>query len=89
MNKNAYEIRLEVLSLAHSDSWNTYHQKLDVLREHDQRVMEDYYKKMDVDRRTPLPNPTCNTEAIDALIPSTDDIKARAAELYRFVEGVS
>jgi hypothetical protein len=88
MNKNAYEIRLEVLSLAHSDSWNTYHQKLDVLREHDNRVMEDYYKKLEVDHNTPLPTISFTAEVIDALIPSTADIKARATELYRFVEGV-
>ncbi len=86
MNKNAYEIRLEVLSLAHSDSWNTYHQKLDVLKDHDQRAMEDYYRKLEGDTTTPLPTMTFNAAAIDACIPSTSAIKARASELYSFVE---
>tara|TARA_R110000868_G_scaffold398317_1_gene671424 strand:- start:296 stop:559 length:264 start_codon:yes stop_codon:yes gene_type:complete len=87
MNKNAYEIRLEVLSLAHSDCWNTYHEKLNVLREHDQRAMEDYYRKLEGDSTTPLPKPLFNAEAIDALVPMSDSVKARAAELYSFVEG--
>jgi hypothetical protein len=87
MNKNAYEIRLEVLSLAHNDSWNTYNQKLDVLREQDHRVMEDYYRKLDVDIKTSLPQMKFTGEAIEKLIPSTEAIKARAAELYSFVEG--
>jgi len=88
MNKNAYEIRLEVLSLAHSDCWNTYHQKLDVLREQDQRSMEDYYKKVEVDTTTPLPTMVFNEARIDTCIPPTSAIKARAAELYAFVEGL-
>jgi hypothetical protein len=88
MNKNAYEIRLEVLSLAHSDVNNLYYEKLNVLREQDQRAMDDYYKKMDVDRMTPLPKMAFNAEAIDALIPSTEAIKKRAVELYTFVEGL-
>lgn len=29
MNKNAYEIRLDVLSLAHGDLVNIYHRKVD------------------------------------------------------------
>ena len=81
-NKNAYEIRLEVLSLAHSDSWNTYHEKLNVLREQDQRAMEDYY------RNGIMPMLSFTAAAIEAHIPSPADIKARAAELYSFVEGV-
>jgi uncharacterized protein YjaZ len=87
MNKNAYEIRLEILSLAHRDVWNTYHEKLNVLREQDQRTMEDYYRKLDVDVTTPLPQMRFTAQAIDALIPSTDAIKKRAVELYSFVEG--
>jgi len=31
-NKNAYEIRLDVLSMAHSDLVGQYHQKLDTHR---------------------------------------------------------
>lgn len=87
MNKNAYEIRLEVLSLAHGDSWNTYHEKLNVLREYDQRAMENYYRKTDLNKSTPLPELLFTAEAIDSLNPLPADIKARAAELYSFVEG--
>ena len=32
MAKNAYEIRLEVLQMAHSDEYNKYHHKLDTVR---------------------------------------------------------
>ena len=32
MNKNAYEIRLDVLSMAHNDVLSKYHQTLDVHR---------------------------------------------------------
>lgn len=32
MNKNAYEIRLEVLQMAHSDEYSKYHHKLDTVR---------------------------------------------------------
>lgn len=31
-NKNAYEIRLEVLQMAHSDEYDKYHHKLDTVR---------------------------------------------------------
>jgi hypothetical protein len=31
-NKNAYEIRLDVLKMAHEDAFNRYHTKLDILR---------------------------------------------------------
>ena len=78
-NKNAYEIRLEVLNLAHGDAWNTAHEKLNVLREHDHRAM---------DTTTPLPTMAFNGVSIDACIPTTEAIKARAAELYSFVEGL-
>lgn len=30
--KNAYEIRLEVLQMAHNDEYNKYHHKLDTIR---------------------------------------------------------
>jgi hypothetical protein len=91
MNKNAYEIRLEVLNLAHGDSWNTAHEKLNVLREQDNIAMDLFYKKRGEKRGvgapTPLPKPSFNAEAIESLIPSTASIKARAEELYSFVEG--
>lgn len=33
MNKNAYEIRLEVLGMAHGTIMNQYHDKLSILRD--------------------------------------------------------
>ena len=33
--KNAYEIRLEVLQMAHSDEYSRYHHKLDTIRNND------------------------------------------------------
>ena len=65
MNKNAYEIRLEVLQMAHSDEYNKYHHKLDTIR-NDKGFLDD-------------------ANAIDALIPKTSDIIARAEELYKFI----
>ena len=35
MAKNAYEIRLEVLQMAHSDEYSRYHHKLDTIRNSD------------------------------------------------------
>jgi hypothetical protein len=32
MNKNAYEIRLEVLQMAHSTVWNQYLEKLNIMK---------------------------------------------------------
>lgn len=40
MNKNAYEIRLEVLQLAHSDEYDKYHHKLDTVR-NDRGMLDD------------------------------------------------
>jgi hypothetical protein len=87
MNKNAYEIRLEVLSLAHSDSWNTAHEKLNVLKDNDSRAIDEYYKKTEAGKTVPWPKLSLTAEAIESCIPSTAAIKARAAELYSFVEG--
>ena len=33
MNKNAYEIRLDILNMAHQDVFAMYHEKLGILRE--------------------------------------------------------
>jgi len=41
-NKNAYEIRLDVLSMAHSDLVGTYHQKLDTHRVNADKKNEVY-----------------------------------------------
>jgi hypothetical protein len=41
-NKNAYEIRLDVLSMAHSDLFGKYQQKLDAYRVNTDRKNDVY-----------------------------------------------
>ncbi len=69
-NKNAYEIRLEILQMAHDDVFHTYYEKLNVLRAEDEK---NSIKKM-----------LTETE-IDGLFPKTKVILERADELYAFV----
>ena len=81
-NKNAYEIRLEVLSIAHNDLMDIYHQKL-----HNAKI------KM-IGEPAPKPADVIWTEEkideniITNLLPKPADIIKRAKELYTFVEGV-
>jgi hypothetical protein len=42
MNKNAYEIRLDILNMAHSDLFSKYHEKLGILRENSNRKNETF-----------------------------------------------
>lgn len=70
-NKNAYEIRLDVLGMAHNDANVKFMEKL------------NNYRKYDANGN-PI-NPS--EEEIDKLFPKTSDIVARAEELYKFVEG--
>jgi hypothetical protein len=72
-NKNAYEIRLEVLQMAHDDVFHTYYEKLNVLRAEDEK---DPSKKM-----------LTETE-IDVHFPKTNVILERAEELYTFVSSM-
>lgn len=74
-NKNAYEIRLEVLSLAHGDLMNIFHEKL-----HNTR------KRM-VDDGNGWVEDKIDDSVIQSLLPKTEDIIKRAQELYAFVEG--
>ncbi len=69
-NKNAYEIRLDVLGMAHSDMSMKFLEKLNI------------YRKTDANGN--MVNPP--EEVIDSLFPKTADIIARAEELYTFVE---
>jgi hypothetical protein len=69
-NKNAYEIRLDVLQMAHSDENMRFIEKLNVHRK--------------VDANGALINPP--EEVINEMFPKPSDIIARAAELYKFVE---
>lgn len=73
MPKNAYEIRLEVLQMAHGDEQMRFLEKLNVHRTQDVRGHTI--------------NPT--EEVINSLFPKTSDIIKRAEELYKFVEDKS
>ena len=42
MNKNAYEIRLDILNMAHSDLFSKYHEKLGILRGNADRKNETF-----------------------------------------------
>lgn len=70
MPKNAYEIRLDVLQMAHSDENMKFIEKLNVYRTFDDKGN--------------LINPP--VEKIESLFPKPADIIKRAEELYAFVE---
>lgn len=40
--KNAYEIRLEILKMAHDDAFSTYYQKLDMHRNNADKLKNEY-----------------------------------------------
>jgi len=69
-NKNAYEIRLDVLQMAHADENMKFNEKL------------NFHRKFD--ETGSMINPT--EQMINDLFPKTSDIIKRAEELYRFVE---
>ena len=70
MPKNAYEIRLDVLSMAHGDMQQKFIEKL------------NFHRK--VDDSGQFMNPS--EEIIEKLYPKPAEIIARAEELYKFVE---
>lgn len=74
-SKNAYEIRLEVLQLAHSDLFNNAAWKLDELR------------KATPDPNGVIFERNVSEADIDRIMPTPKQIIARAVELYAFVEG--
>ena len=81
---NAYEIRLDILRMAHDDVLERYHQSVDTLRVADDRALcklqdglgggkgKDTHDYVDVD-------------TVQKLFPTPDQIKHRAEELYQFV----
>lgn len=88
MNKNAYEIRLDLLNLAHGDVTNRFYEKLNLLKEADVRSWDIYLRDREHNQGTNYTHvPLCTSEKIDELLPSSSDIIARAEELYRFIEG--
>jgi len=68
--KNAYEIRLDVLQLAHGDMTQKFIEKL------------NFHRTSNADGS--FSNPS--EETIEKLFPKPSDIIARAEELYKFVE---
>jgi hypothetical protein len=68
MNKNAYEIRLDILRMAHDDLFNKYHETLGSLRYNAEKNNELF-----------------DSGITETLYPKTNDIIARAQELYSFV----
>ncbi len=75
-SKNAYEIRLDILSIAHSDLMNIFHEKL-----------QNAKKKM-VGEDGGWTEDKIDEKIISDLLPKSEDIIKRAKELYAFVEGV-
>lgn len=75
MNKNAYEIRLDVLTLAHADLMNIYHEKL-----------HNAKKKM-VDDGHGWVEEKIDDSVFQDFLPTPKQIIERANELYKFVEG--
>ena len=70
MNKNAYEIRLEVLQMAHADEERRFSEKLQALYGHEER-----------DQKRRVDNIT-----VDSLFPDTTAVVERAERLYQFVD---
>ncbi len=90
MNKNAYEIRLDLLNLAHGDMQNCFYEKLNLLKEADTRAYDSYLRAVDKDASGTVRLAfagQCTAEKIDALLPSSAEIISRAEQLYRFIEG--
>jgi hypothetical protein len=73
-NKNAYEIRLDILSIAHGDLMTVFHEKLHNTKKRMIGDQDDWVEdKID-------------DEIINGLLPTSEAIIKRAKELYAFVE---
>lgn len=70
MNKNAYEIRLELLQLAHGDIMTQYHEALNCQKE---TIYNDGKESSDL-------------SGIDVSLPPVSAIIERAEQLYKFIE---
>jgi len=74
-NKNAYEIRLNILSIAHSDLMEVFHEKLHNAKKRMVGDQDDSWVEDKIDDRV-----------ISDLLPTSEEIIKRAKELYAFVE---
>lgn len=72
MNKNAYEIRLDVLHIAHNDLMDVFHEKLHNAK---RKMIGDNWTEEKIDEKI-----------ISNLLPTSEDIIKRARQLYEFVE---
>jgi hypothetical protein len=74
-NKNAYEIRLNILTIAHGDLMTVFHEKL-----------HNAKKRMVGDQDDSWVEDKIDDKVISDLLPTSEDIIKRAKELYAFVE---
>ena len=74
-NKNAYEIRLDILRLAHGDLMTVFHEKL-----HNAKM------KKTGDQDGSWVEDKIDDKIISDLLPTSADMIKRAKELYAFVE---
>ena len=74
-NKNAYEIRLDILSIAHGDLMTVFHEKLHNTKKRMVGDQDDSWVEDKIDDRV-----------ISDLLPTSEEIIKRAKELYAFVE---
>ena len=92
-NKNAYEIRLEILSMAEGHAMAEYHENLNTIRIEDEHIYDEYIREFDlsVDQNREceksLPTSRLTPDKVKELLPSTKSIAERARALYAFVEG--
>ena len=74
-SKNAYEIRLDILSIAHGDLMTVFHEKL-----------HNAKKRMVGDQDDSWVEDKIDDKVISDLLPTSEDIIKRARQLYEFVE---
>lgn len=92
-NKNAYEIRLEILGMAEGHAMAEYHENLNTIRIEDDHLYEEYVRERDlaVEQNRAceksLPTSRLTPDTVKGLLPSTEAIAERAKALYAFVEG--
>jgi len=74
-NKNAYEIRLDILSIAHGDLMTVFQEKLHNAKKRMVGDQDDCWVEDKIDDKV-----------IGDLLPTSAEIIKRAKELYAFVE---
>ena len=92
-NKNAYEIRLEILSMAEGHLMTSFYEHINTLRDTACREYEEYIREKELaieehrECKLSLPTSRITDEMVKSLLPTPSAIAARAKELYTFVEG--